>query len=84
MAEALVYRLRPLLGHETSTTVVRRCLADARQRNVTFRAAVAADEQVGSVLGAADVDEVFEPRNWLGSASDFIDRALLAHEWAWA
>ena len=84
MAEALVHRLRPLLGHRESTDVVHRCLADARQRGVTFREAVGADEQVRSVLDDADVDEVFEPRNWLGAASDFIDRALLAHEWAWA
>jgi 3-carboxy-cis,cis-muconate cycloisomerase len=84
MAEALVYRLRPLLGHDGSSTVVQRCLADARQRGGTFRAAVAADEHVRSVLAAVALDEVFEPRNWLGSTSDFIDRALLAHEWAWA
>jgi 3-carboxy-cis,cis-muconate cycloisomerase len=83
MAEALVQRLRPLLGHEGSSSVVQRCLADAGQRGVTFREAVAADEQVRSALTAADVDEVFEPRNWLGSASEFIDRALLAHEQAW-
>jgi 3-carboxy-cis,cis-muconate cycloisomerase len=82
MAEALVYRLRPLL--DGSRGIVQRCLADARQRGVTFREAVAADEEVRSVLGAADVEEVFEPRNWLGSASEFIDRALLAHEQAWA
>jgi 3-carboxy-cis,cis-muconate cycloisomerase len=84
MAEALAYRLRPLFGHDGSHAVVKRCLADARQGGMTFREAVAADEQVRSVLGAADVDAVFEPRNWLGSASDFIDRALLAHDWAWA
>ncbi len=83
MAEALVQRLRPLLGHDGSSNAVQRCLADARQRGVTFREAVAADEQVRSVLEAADVDEVFEPRNWLGSAPEFIDRALLAHEQAW-
>jgi len=82
MAEALVYRLGPLL--DGSRGVVQRCLADARRRGVTFREAVAADEQVHSVLSAADVDDVFEPRNWLGSASALIDRALLAHSQAWS
>jgi 3-carboxy-cis,cis-muconate cycloisomerase len=84
MAEALVHRLRRLVGHRESTDVVHRCLADARQRGVTFREAVGADEQIRSLLAVAEVDEVFASRNWLGAASDFIDRALLAHEWAWA
>ena len=84
MAEALVQRLRSVLGHDGASSVVQRCLADARQRGVTFRDAASADEQVHSALTAADIDGVFEPRNWLGSASDFINRALLAHEWAWS
>jgi 3-carboxy-cis,cis-muconate cycloisomerase len=84
MAEALVYRLRPLLGHDAASKAVQRCLADARQRGVTFRDAVAADEQLRSVLEPADVDEVFEPRNWLGSADEFVNRALLAHAQAWS
>jgi 3-carboxy-cis,cis-muconate cycloisomerase len=83
MAEALVQRLRPLLGHDGSSGVVQRCLVGARQRGVTFREAVSADEQVRSVLEAVDIEAVFEPQNWLGSASGFIDRALLAHEQAW-
>jgi 3-carboxy-cis,cis-muconate cycloisomerase len=83
MAEALVHHLRPLLGHDGSSGVVQRCLAGARQRGVTFREAVSADKEVRSVLEAVDVEEVFEPRNWLGSASELIDRALLAHEQAW-
>jgi 3-carboxy-cis,cis-muconate cycloisomerase len=82
MAEALLLRLRPRLAD--ASDVVQQCLADARQRGVTFRQAVADDEQVSGALSAAEVDEAFEPRNWLGSASAFIDRALLAHEQAWS
>ena len=83
MAEALVYRLRPLLGHADASSVVQRCLAAGRQRGVPFRDAVGADEQVRTVLSEVDVDEVFNPGNSLGSASEFIDRALLLHEQAW-
>ncbi len=84
MAEALVHRLRPLLGHSDSNEVVQRCLADARRRGVTFREAVGPMNRFTACWKSPTSIEVFEPRNWLGAASDFIDRALLAHEWAWA
>jgi 3-carboxy-cis,cis-muconate cycloisomerase len=84
MAEALVQRLRPLLGTAGAGDAVRRCLDAARNGETTFRDAISADEQVRRALGTAEIAEILDPRNWLGSASQFVDRALRAHEQVWS
>ncbi|HEX6500631.1 MAG TPA: 3-carboxy-cis,cis-muconate cycloisomerase [Micromonosporaceae bacterium] len=71
MAESVANRLAPALGRGGAHDVVARA---ARQPD--FRAALLADPAVREHLSERDVDAALDPREWLGCAGTFVDRAL--------
>jgi 3-carboxy-cis,cis-muconate cycloisomerase len=72
MAEAVAARLLPALGRSVAHDTVARAATQP-----AFRDALVADPAVH--LTERDVDDALDPRNWLGSANRFVDRALAAH-----
>nr|WP_232328105.1 3-carboxy-cis,cis-muconate cycloisomerase [Kibdelosporangium sp. MJ126-NF4]CEL17158.1 3-carboxy-cis,cis-muconate cycloisomerase [Kibdelosporangium sp. MJ126-NF4]CTQ91613.1 3-carboxy-cis,cis-muconate cycloisomerase (EC 5.5.1.2) [Kibdelosporangium sp. MJ126-NF4] len=70
MAEAVVTALAPTLGRAAASEVVTE-LATSGQ---PFRAALIADTRIS--LSEEDIDMALDPATYLGSANEFIDRAL--------
>jgi 3-carboxy-cis,cis-muconate cycloisomerase len=74
LAEAVAARLAPALGRSAAHDAVARAA-----RQPSFRDALLADPDVRAQLSEREVDEVLDPRGWLGSAGEFVDRALTAY-----
>jgi 3-carboxy-cis,cis-muconate cycloisomerase len=70
MAEAVVTRLAPVMGRIAAGDLVAEIAGSGRP----FRAALLADPRV--TLSEEDIDSALDPAGYLGSAGDFIDRAL--------
>jgi 3-carboxy-cis,cis-muconate cycloisomerase len=70
MAEAVVTQLAPLVGRIEAGDLVAEIVGSGQQ----FRAALLADPRVS--LSEEDIDRALDPAGYLGSAADFIDRAL--------
>ncbi|MCE7001402.1 3-carboxy-cis,cis-muconate cycloisomerase [Kibdelosporangium philippinense] len=70
MAEAVVTALAPSIGRAAAAGVVKDIASSGRP----FREALLKDPRVG--LSEADIDKALDPAEYLGSADEFIDRAL--------
>ncbi len=74
MAESVASRLAPTLGRTEAHALV------ARLVRGDFRTALVADPEVRKLLSVEEIDAALDPRSWLGSADELIDRALAAYE----
>ena len=72
VAERLALVLTERLGRSEARALARRAALRASASGGTFRDAVAGE----SDLGRAELDEVFDPASYLGSAGALVDRAL--------
>ncbi|GAB3548313.1 3-carboxy-cis,cis-muconate cycloisomerase [Actinopolyspora lacussalsi] len=75
ISTALATELGPVVASELVGELSRRVSRDGS----TLRAELLADETVRAVLSERDVLDLTEPGDYLGSADEFIDRALAAH-----
>jgi 3-carboxy-cis,cis-muconate cycloisomerase len=77
-AEAISMVLSEKLGrqpaHERVEAACRRAQAEHRH----LREILAADKDLSSLLSPSDLDRLFDPANYLGSANQFIDSVLAA------
>lgn len=76
MAESATRPLARALGRTAAHDLVTGLCRRAVQRSTSLRAELLDDEQVRRVLSEQDVRAATDPSDYLGSAGEFIDRAL--------
>jgi len=79
LAEHVAARLAPALGRTAAHDLVARLSRDAATAGRPLRDALLADPAVRAKLGPTEIDEILDPAGYLGSASEFVDRALALH-----
>jgi len=78
-AEAVQMALAREIGRLAAHDRVEAAAKRARKEGRNLKAILAADAEVTKHLNAKELDRLFEPRNYLGVANEFIDRVLKAH-----
>jgi 3-carboxy-cis,cis-muconate cycloisomerase len=78
-AERVATDLAGPLGRVGAQDLVGRLSRQAAGTGKPLRSLLAADPQVREHLGEEDLDRLLDPRGYLGSAAELIDRALTAH-----
>ncbi len=78
LAEAVVMALAPRVGRLAAHDLLERLCREAGVTRRHLREVLAGDPTVRAHLGPADLDRLFEPRNYLGMAAPFVDRVLKA------
>jgi 3-carboxy-cis,cis-muconate cycloisomerase len=73
LAEAVAARLAPCVGRGVAHDLVTRAAAEP-----AFRAALLADPEIRAHLSEVEIDDALDPHRWLGSATRFVDKALVA------
>jgi 3-carboxy-cis,cis-muconate cycloisomerase len=78
-AEAVVGALAGPLGRQPARRVVDAAARRARstEGRTSFRDELLASTEIAAVMDAATLDRLLDPPNYLGSASDLVDRAIL-------
>ena len=79
MAESVASRLAPALGRTGAQELAARASRQAAERGIPLRAALLAEPAVREHLPEDAVDAALDPAAYLGSAPEFIDRALAVH-----
>lgn len=77
-AEAVATTLAEKMGKEQAHLVVRAASQRAAKEKRHLRVVLAADERVTKHLAVADLDRLFEARNYLGAAEKFVERVVAA------
>ena len=81
LAEALTMALAPHLGRHEAFSITREVSERAAKTGEDVRRVALGDERVCAVLSPEQVNDVFDPSHYLGSASVYVERAL-AHFYA--
>lgn len=76
MAEALMMKLAPVVGRDEAYRVVEGVSRRARREGRELRSLVLEDEAITGLVGARELEDVFDPLGYLGSTQAFIDRVL--------
>ena len=76
MAEALMVALLPHIGRLQAHEIVERGSRRAAETGRHLKAVLAEEPAVTQHLSPADLDALFEPLNYLGQATAFVDRVL--------
>jgi 3-carboxy-cis,cis-muconate cycloisomerase len=79
LTENVTARLAPALGRAQAHELVARLSRDAVQRRVPLREVLLSDPEVCAHLSTEDLDAALDPAGYLGSAREFVERALAAH-----
>ncbi|MFN8471090.1 MAG: 3-carboxy-cis,cis-muconate cycloisomerase [Anaerolineae bacterium] len=82
MAESLTTALAHHIGRPEAMRLVRDASQRALQAGATLRQAALDDTKIRAHLAEDEIERALDPRNYLGSADAFIDRALAAYR-AW-
>jgi 3-carboxy-cis,cis-muconate cycloisomerase len=80
LAEPVAAALAGALGRIPAQDLVRRLSRQAAGTGRPLGEVLAEDPTVRSHLEEADIDRLLDPEGYLGSAGQFIDRALAAHQ----
>jgi 3-carboxy-cis,cis-muconate cycloisomerase len=78
MAEAVLVALAPRIGRLEAHEILERASRRAGETGRHLKAVLAEDPAVTQHLSSADLDALFEPLNYLGQATAFVDRVLEA------
>jgi len=78
LAERIAFLLMDRLGRAEAQEVVRQAAARVSDSETSFRDALLADPRTG--LEPAELDAALDPSTYLGSAAQFVDRALAFYE----
>ena len=78
MAEAAMIALVPRIGRLQAHEIVERASRRAAETGRPLKTVLAEEPAVTQQLSAADLDALFEPLNYLGQATAFVDRVLAA------
>ena len=76
MAEALAAALAPAVGQEEAHHLVDDACERALAEGLSLQATAAADERIGRHLDEERIAAALDPLRYLGSADDYIYRAL--------
>jgi 3-carboxy-cis,cis-muconate cycloisomerase len=79
MSESVASRLAPALGRTGAQELTARASRQAAERGTSLRDALLAEPAVREHLSPGALDAALDPAAYLGSAPEFIDRALAAH-----
>jgi 3-carboxy-cis,cis-muconate cycloisomerase len=77
-AEAVTMVLGKQIGKAAAHQLVEVASRKAIEKKMHLREILSADAEVSSRLSAAELDKLFDPRNYTGMANQFIDRAIAA------
>jgi 3-carboxy-cis,cis-muconate cycloisomerase len=80
LAERLMLALAPKMGRNEAHGLVEELSKNAATRNSPLRDLAMADTRVTAHLTPIVIESLFDPAGYLGSTSNFIDRALVFHE----
>ena len=78
-AERLVAALSPVLGHEAADALITSVTRSAEQGNTPFEIMLWERISESPEFSDVDVDDLLDPRGYLGSAGVLVDRAVAAH-----
>jgi 3-carboxy-cis,cis-muconate cycloisomerase len=73
---ALGRKIGRLQAHQLVEAACQRALAERRD----LHAILAQDREIARLLSSADLDQLFDPRRYMGVAELLIDRVLSAHQ----
>jgi 3-carboxy-cis,cis-muconate cycloisomerase len=76
VAEAVMMGLAPHMGRQRAHDLVYECCRAALEGKMDFLDALAAREEIAGVLSRAELAQLVDPANYLGTAPDLIDRLL--------
>ena len=79
MAESLTMALAPQLGRPTAQRVVQAVCEQAISSGSSLRQVTLVDAEVRALLSPEAIDRALDPRNYLGSADTWMNRALEAY-----
>jgi 3-carboxy-cis,cis-muconate cycloisomerase len=77
-AEAVSMALASKIGKAQAHEVVETACDTARREKRHLRDVIAGDARAQTLLSAADLDRLFDPRRYLGAAEEFVDRVVSA------
>jgi 3-carboxy-cis,cis-muconate cycloisomerase len=75
-SEAVMMALAPRIGRQPAHDVVYDASMRAIERDRPLRDELLADDAIGRVLSAEELDDLLRPENYLGLAPEFVDRVL--------
>lgn len=76
MSEAVMMGLAPKIGKKKAHDLVYEIAGNAYVKNITLKDALNKDEQVSSLLTSSEIDDLLDPVNYTGTASNMIDKVL--------
>ena len=76
MAESVMMGLAPKVGRGVAHDLVSKASASAIDNGTTLKAAILQTEPIMEHLSEVEVDELLNPLNYTGVASEMIDRVL--------
>jgi 3-carboxy-cis,cis-muconate cycloisomerase len=79
LAERVTTALTPALGRLAAHDLVTAACRESLERSTPLAEALRARPPIASHLSAEAIGELLDPAGYLGSASEFVDRALAAH-----
>ena len=80
LAEHVAAALAGPLGRVGAQELIRRLAREAVETGTPLQAALLADPTVREHFEEADLDRLLDPEGYLGTAEQFVDRALAAHQ----
>ena len=75
-AEAITMALATHIGKSSARELVEAAIENARRSKRHLREVLAQEKAVTAHLPAAELDRLFAPENYLGSAEEFVDRVI--------
>ena len=79
-AEAVTMVLGKQIGKAAAHQLMESASRKAIEKKMHLRAVLSADVEVSSRLTAAELEKLFDPQNYTGMASQFVDRAIAANK----
>ena len=76
--EAVSMALGEKIGKARAHEIVQTACATARKEKRDLRTILSADRKVGAQLSTHDLDRLFDPRNYLGAAEEYVYRVVAA------
>ena len=79
-AEAVTMVLGRQIGKAAAHQLMESASRKAIEKKMHLREVLSADVEVSSRLTAAELEKLFDPQNYMGMASQFVDRAIAANK----
>jgi 3-carboxy-cis,cis-muconate cycloisomerase len=78
-AEAVTMALAEKIGRPQAHSLLESACTRARAQQKNLRDILSHGDKISPHLSSIDLDRLFDPQNYLGSAESFVDRVLAAH-----